>query len=119
MPSQLEVNNSAPMFSFDLNFDSLKKFLDSLTDTINQHAVLISAVQTELPTKLHVSVLPEYLAIISEGGKIVNDKLHKVISDQVQRSLKPEDTANELLNSSNRIVNKANMLSYAVAHNFI
>ncbi|KAL4485655.1 hypothetical protein ABPG72_010917 [Tetrahymena utriculariae] len=117
LPANLQVNTN-PLFSFDLNFDSLKSFLDKISNTINQHAELINALQLEIQTRETRKVLPEQLSIISEGGKIMDNNLANVIKNQIAKSVRPENTGDNLANQTNKIFNKLTGLGYAVAYNY-
>ncbi|KAL4446473.1 hypothetical protein ABPG74_001214 [Tetrahymena malaccensis] len=117
LPANLQVNTN-PLFSFDLNFDSLKSFLDKISNTINQHAELINALGLELQTRETRKVLPEQLSIISEGGKIMDNNLANIVKNQIAKSVRPENTGDNLANQTNKIFNKLTGLGYAVAYNY-
>ena len=44
--------SSNPLFQYDMKFDSLKNYVDSVTTAVNQHAALINKIKNELITKI-------------------------------------------------------------------
>ena len=55
--------NADPLLQFDLKFDSLKIFLNSVTTVVNQHANILNVMQTELKNKTYIEQV-NYLKII-------------------------------------------------------
>jgi hypothetical protein len=51
--------------SFDLNFETLRNYLDSVSKTINQHAQILSTVMREVKGKVSVSEMSEIMTALS------------------------------------------------------
>lgn len=44
---------SNPLFQMELKFDSLKNYVDSVTNAVNQHAVLINKLRSEMTMRVN------------------------------------------------------------------
>mmetsp|Transcript_21892 Transcript_21892/g.39926 ORF Transcript_21892/g.39926 Transcript_21892/m.39926 type:complete len:601 (+) Transcript_21892:151-1953(+) len=79
----------APLVTFDLHFDNLREFLNSVSQAVNQHAKVIRFLSTELKTRVTTTELIDAMKIV---GNAVPDSLRDTpVSGG--RSLK--DTAND------------------------
>ncbi|CAG9315860.1 unnamed protein product [Blepharisma stoltei] len=62
----------APLVSFDLHFDNLKDFLNSVSQTVNHHGTLIKTLAEELRTRVSTS---ELIEIFGLAERSITDKL--------------------------------------------
>ncbi|KAL4432888.1 hypothetical protein ABPG74_014402 [Tetrahymena malaccensis] len=108
LPSQLNVE-SQQLFQFDLNFDSLKKYLNNIANTINQHAQLINGLQNDVQNKILSKILPDNYKTLHEGMNFANNDMVSNLKKDIGKLFKAEN--NPQTQELNKLANKLAMLT--------
>lgn len=92
----------APLVTFDLHFDNLREFLNSVSQAVNQHAKVIRFLSTELKTRVTTTELVDAMKVLANA-----------VPDSLRDS--PVSGAKNLKDASNDVASGLKGLSNHVA----
>lgn len=99
--------------SLDLDFDPLRKFLNSVSTVVNQHAQMINGLLGDVRTKITEIPVSDCFQRIGDSTMLFDADFNKIVALEIEKP-RPEQTGKALEESTNRLSNRATHFGHAI-----